>query len=56
MERARIEARSRLVDSVDSDDGVSLASVGDIHTEGRLLEAFRFTTLDWLWVLVRMSA
>ena len=43
MERARIRARSRLVDSVDSDDGVSLASVGDIHTEeGRLLEAFSF--------------
>ena len=43
MERARIRARSRLVDSVDSDEGVSLASVGDIHTEeGRLLEAFSF--------------
>ena len=43
MERARIRARSRLVDSVDSDDGVSVASIGDIHTEeGRLLEAFSF--------------
>lgn len=43
MERARIRARSRLVDSVDSNEGVSLASVGDIHTEeGRLLEAFSF--------------
>ena len=43
MERARVRARSRLVDSVDSDDGVEVASVGDIHTEeGRLLEAFSF--------------
>ncbi len=43
MEKARIRARSRLIDSVDSDEGVSLASVGDIHTEeGRLLEAFSF--------------
>ena len=43
MERARVRARSRLVDSVDSDDGVEVASVGDIHTEeGRLLEACSF--------------
>ena len=43
MDRARVRARSRLVDSVDSDDGVEVASVGDIHTEeGRLLEAFSF--------------
>jgi DNA primase large subunit len=43
MERARVRARSRLVDSVDSKDGVEVASVGDIHTEeGRLLEAFSF--------------
>ena len=43
MERVRVRARSRLVDSVDSDDGVEVASVGDIHTEeGRLLEAFSF--------------
>ena len=43
MERARVRARSRLVDSVDSDDGVEVASVGDIHTEeGRFLEAFSF--------------
>ena len=43
MDRARIRARSRLVDSVDSKDGVEVASIGDIHTEeGRLLEAFSF--------------
>tara|TARA_B100000683_G_scaffold276461_1_gene330548 strand:- start:468 stop:1607 length:1140 start_codon:yes stop_codon:yes gene_type:complete len=43
MERARIRARSRLVDSVDSKDGVGIASIGDIHTEeGRILEAFSF--------------
>jgi len=43
MEKARIRARSRLVDSVDSDDGVEVASMSDIHTEeGRLLEAFSF--------------
>tara|TARA_Y100000766_G_scaffold285421_2_gene308770 strand:- start:9209 stop:10351 length:1143 start_codon:yes stop_codon:yes gene_type:complete len=43
MDRARVRARSRLVDSVDSDEGVEVASVGDIHTEeGRLLEAFSF--------------
>jgi DNA primase large subunit len=43
MERARVRARSRLVDSVDSKDGVEVASIGDIHTEeGRLLEAFSF--------------
>jgi len=43
MERARIRARSRLVDSVDSKEGVGVASIGDIHTEeGRLLEAFSF--------------
>ena len=43
MEKARIRARSRLVDSVDSDDGGEVASMSDIHTEeGRLLEAFSF--------------
>ena len=43
MDRARIRARSRLVDSVDSDEGVEVASIGDIHTEeGQLLEAFSF--------------
>ena len=43
MDRARIRARSRLIDSVDSKDGVEVASIGDIHTEeGRLLEAFSF--------------
>ena len=43
MDRARIRARSRLVDSVDSKEGVEVASIGDIHTEeGRLLEAFSF--------------
>ena len=43
MDRARVRARSRLVDSVDSKDGVEMASIGDIHTEeGRLLEAFSF--------------
>lgn len=43
MDRARIRARSRLVDSVDSKDGVEIASISDIHTEeGRLLEAFSF--------------
>ena len=43
MDRARVRARSRLVDSVDSKDGVEVASIGDIHTEeGRLLEAFSF--------------
>tara|TARA_B100000945_G_C20371514_1_gene592330 strand:+ start:248 stop:1390 length:1143 start_codon:yes stop_codon:yes gene_type:complete len=43
MDRSRIRARSRLVDSVDSKDGVEVASIGDIHTEeGRLLEAFSF--------------
>ena len=43
MDRARIRARSRLVDSVDSKDGVEVASIGDIHTEeGRILEAFSF--------------
>ena len=43
MEKARLRARSRLVDSVDSDDGVEVASMSDIHTEeGRLLEAFSF--------------
>ena len=43
MERSRIRARSRLIDSVDSKDGVEVASIGDIHTvEGRLLEAFSF--------------
>jgi DNA primase large subunit len=43
MERARIRARSRLIDSVDAEDGVDVASIGDIHTEeGRLLEAFSF--------------
>ena len=43
MDRARVRARSRLVDSVDSKDGVEVASLGDIHTEeGRLLEAFSF--------------
>ena len=43
MDRARIRARSRLVDSVDSDEGVEVASISDIHTEeGRLLEAFSF--------------
>ena len=33
MEKARIRARSRLVDSVDGEDGVDVASIGDIHTE-----------------------
>ena len=33
MERSRIRARSRLVDSVDSKDGVEIASIGDIHTK-----------------------
>ena len=43
MDRARIRARSRLIDSVDSDEGVEVASISDIHTEeGRLLEAFSF--------------
>jgi DNA primase large subunit len=43
MERSRVRARSRLVDTVDSKDGVEVASIGDIHTEeGRLLEAFSF--------------
>ncbi len=43
MEKARIRARSRLVDSVDGEDGVDVASIGDIHAEeGRLLEAFSF--------------
>ena len=43
MEKARIRARSRLVDSVDSADGVEVASMSAIHTEeGRLLEAFSF--------------
>ena len=43
MDRARIRARSRLVDSIDSKEGVEVTSVGDIHTEeGRILEAFSF--------------
>lgn len=43
MDKARIRARSRLVDSVDGEGGVEVAAVGDIHTEeGRLLEAFSF--------------
>ena len=43
MEKARIRARGRLVDSVDAKGGVEVAAVGDIHTsEGRLLEAFSF--------------
>ena len=43
MDKARIRARSRLIDSVDSNEGVDITAVGDIHTEeGRLLEAFSF--------------
>jgi len=43
MDKARIRARSRLIDSVDSDEGVDVTAIGDIHTEeGRLLEAFSF--------------
>ncbi len=43
MERSRVRARSRLVDSVDSKDGVEVASIADIHTaDGRVLEAFSF--------------
>ena len=43
MNRSRIRARSRLIDSVDAEDGVDIISIGDIHTEeGRLLEAFSF--------------
>tara|TARA_Y100000591_G_scaffold198816_1_gene171989 strand:- start:104 stop:1321 length:1218 start_codon:yes stop_codon:yes gene_type:complete len=42
MEPARKRARIRLVDSVQSKDGVELSG-GDIHTEeGRLIEAFSF--------------
>ena len=43
MEKARIRARSRLIDSVDGDEGVDISAIGDIHTEeGKLLEAFSF--------------
>ena len=42
MDPARKRARIRLVDSVQSKDGVELSG-GDIHTEeGRLIEAFSF--------------
>ena len=40
MEKARQRARIRLVDSVQSKEGVEIVG-GDIHTEeGRLVEAF----------------
>ena len=42
MEKARQRARIRLVDSVQSKEGVEIVG-GDIHTEeGRLIEAFSF--------------
>ena len=42
MEQARQRARIRLVDSVQSKEGVQVVG-GDIHTEeGRLIEAFSF--------------
>ena len=42
MEKARQRARIRLVDSVQSKEGVEIVG-GDIHTEeGRLVEAFSF--------------
>ena len=42
MESARKRARIRLVDTVQSKEGVELSG-GDIHTEeGRLIEAFSF--------------
>ena len=40
MEKARIRARSRLVDSVDSDDGVEVASMSDIHRRRSLARGF----------------
>ena len=42
MEKARQRARIRLIDSVQSKEGVEIVG-GDIHTEeGRLIEAFSF--------------
>ena len=42
MEKARQRARIRLIDSVQSKEGVQVVG-GDIHTEeGRLIEAFSF--------------
>ena len=42
MEQARQRARIRLIDSIQSKEGVQVAG-GDIHTEeGRLVEAFSF--------------
>ena len=42
MEQARQRARIRLIDSVQSKEGVQVVG-GDIHTEeGRLIEAFSF--------------
>ncbi len=42
MEKARQRARIRLVDSVQSKEGVEIVG-GDIHTEeGKLIEAFSF--------------
>jgi len=43
LELSRRRGRMRLIDTVDSDEGVEAAAMGDIHTEnGRLLEAFSF--------------
>ena len=43
LDLARRRGRMRLIDTVDNDDGVEAAGLGDIHTEeGRILEAFSF--------------
>ena len=42
MEKARQRARIRLIDSIQSKEGVQVVG-GDVHTdEGRLIEAFSF--------------
>jgi len=43
LELSRRRGRMRLIDTVDSDEGVEAAAMGDIHTEnGRVLEAFSY--------------
>lgn len=43
LDLSRRRGRMRLIDTVDSDEGVEAAAMGDIHTEnGRVLEAFSY--------------
>ena len=57
MEKARQRARIRLIDSIESKEGVAVVG-GDIFTEeGRIIEAFSFYKcfLDWNCICTRIN-